>query len=228
MKILALVEHNSDPESPLENDFLPLSFHAYRWSIQKGYQMIRLLLLLTLILNTHAFAETKIGVMGSVLYNVPETDSSQQFDEESKLGFGLGMRALIPLTNGLSFRTGAGIVQKRFSYKIESGTIEGEADLSFIYFNVPATLYISGLDERFGVFGGTALNAKLDDDCSGSGAFKACKVTDDETIVLPIILGFDFIFTENVSMELSYEYGIMDTAKDVRVSSAVVSLIYNF
>jgi len=190
--------------------------------------MFRFIFLLTLIINTSAFAATKTGIMVGVLHNLPETERSNQFDEKSKFGFGLGMRALIPLTNGLSLRTGAGLIQKKFSYQIESGAQNGKADVSLVYLNIPATLYLSGLDERIAIFAGTALNAKLDDDCNGSGAFNACRGVNDRDLILPIILGFDFIFTDSISMELSYEYGIMETVKDVRVNSAIISLIYNF
>lgn len=190
--------------------------------------MYRFIFFFILAFTSLVHADTKIGIMGSLLYNVPETDGSQYVDEESELGYGIGMRALVPLTNGLSLRTGAGLVYKQVSFDVKTAGIKGSADLSFLYLNIPATLYLSGMNERFAIFGGTALNARLSDDCDGSGALKACDDVDAKTLVLPIILGFDFIFNESLSMELSYEYGIMEAAKDLKISSAVLSLVYNF
>jgi hypothetical protein len=97
-----------------------------------------------------------------------------------------------------------------------------------LYFAIPATLYWKA-SPQVGFFGGTSLQAKLSDDCSGSGAFNGsnCNLKKQKAVVLPAVLGFDFSFTETLSMELSYEYAIMDTAKDVKVSSGLVSLVYN-
>lgn len=191
--------------------------------------MKNIILLFAFLLTTTVSAQSKLGIMGSFLYNVPDTDleGNDTVDEESKAGFGVGMRALIPLANGVSFRTGAGFVQKNFAYEVTQGTNKGKADFTFLYLNVPATLYIHGND-KLGVFLGTAINARLEDDCDFSGVVRACNATGKKSLVLPVVLGFDVAFTEVLSMELSYEYGIMEAIKDVKVSSAVLSLIYNF
>ena len=68
----------------------------------------------------------------------------------------------------------------------------------------------------------------MDDSCSGSVSAVECQVRDDNSLVLPAILGFDVAFSDFLSMELSYEFGVMETMKDTKVSSAVASLIYNF
>lgn len=185
--------------------------------------MLRWILLFSLI-SFNSIADSKIGIMGSALFNAPEIDDIDgvEVDEESKASFGIGMRALLPLNDRLKFRTGAGVVQKNFAYEVTGG----EADVSFTYLNIPLTLYLGG--ERVGLFGGTAINARMEDDCDGDGTLSSCDVKKEKTLVLPLIIGFDFNLTQNMGMEFSYEYGIMEAAKDIKISSAVFSLIYNF
>ena len=150
--------------------------------------------------------------MGSYNYNVAEIDdiNGVEVNDDSKGGFGIGMRALLPLNDRLYLRTGAGLVQKNISYSLGSSN----ADASFTYLNIPATLYLGG--EKVGLFGGTALNARMDDNCDGDGVFRSCEVKDAKTLVLPIIIGFDFNLTKNLGMEFSYEYGIMEAAKNIK------------
>jgi hypothetical protein len=191
--------------------------------------MFRFALIITLALTSLAHADTKLSVMGSLLYNSPETkdiDDVDGIDEESGLGFGLGMRALMGINDQLHFRSGAGIIQKKFSYKVDASGDKGEFDLSFIYLNIPLTLYWKA-SPQVGFFGGTALNAKLSDDCDASGDFDTCTIKNEKTIVIPAIIGFDFSFTDKIGMELSYEYGLTETAKNLRVHSAVASFLYH-
>jgi len=188
--------------------------------------MLRWILLFILFsLNSfNAFADSKVGIIASYLYNVAEIDdiSGVEVNDDSEGGYGIGVRALLPLHDRFYFRTGAGIVKKNISYSIGGSN----ADASFTYLNIPATLYLGG--EKVGLFGGTALNARMDDNCDGNGVFRSCEVKDAKTLVLPVIIGFDFNLTKSLAMEFSYEYGIMEAAENIRISSAVFSLIYNF
>ena len=184
--------------------------------------MIKILLVLSLVFSSLGYADTKLSVMGSLTYNTSDTDNlSSGVDEEPGTGFGLGLRALMGIDDQLHFRSGAGIVQKNFSYEFGNG---GDVDFSYTYLSVPLTLYWKA-GPQVGFFGGTALNAKLDDKCEVSGNNFSCP--DDETIVFPAIIGFDFSFSEKLGMEISYEYGMTETLKDTKVSSAVISLLYH-
>ena len=183
--------------------------------------MIKILLVLSLVLSSVTYADTKLSVMGSLTYNTSDTDDlSSAIDEEPGTGFGLGLRALMGIDDQLHFRSGAGIVQKNFSWEIGNSDV----DFSYTYLNVPLTLYWKA-GPQVGLFAGTALNAKLDDECDASGNNFNCP--DDETIVFPAIIGFDFSFSEKLGMEVSYEYGMTETLEDTKVSSAVISLLYH-
>jgi hypothetical protein len=192
--------------------------------------MLRLLLIFLLSI-TSAVADSKMGVMASFLYNVPDVKTSGALEDttgNSKMGYGIAMRGLIPLSNSLYFRSGAGFVTKNFGYEGKDAASSSTVDLSFIYLNVPLTFYVTGMDEKIGVFGGLNLNARLGNSCKSSAAIDLCKNYDPKPMVFPLVFGFDFIFSKVFSMELGYEYAVMDTARNVKVSSAVLSFIYNF
>ncbi len=190
--------------------------------------MKQLILVLVLVVSSlaHAQSDSKMGVMASLLYNTAEIDSAGDPDVNAELGYGLGMRALLRLNDRLFLRTGAGIIKKAFSIDLEvSPGITETTDVSFLYLNIPATLYLKA-SPQVGIFAGTAIQPKLDDDCEVDGG--TCKVESAKSMVLPAILGFDFSFNEQFGIEFSYEYGIMESSKDTKVSSLVTSLVYNF
>lgn len=183
-----------------------------------------------LIATSIAQADTKLGVMGSILWNTSENDKVDDLagaEDESLVSFGGGIRALAGLSDQLYLRTGASVIQKKFRYNFDGPLNSGHNEFNFTYISIPATLYIKA-SPQFGIFGGTALQAKMEDSCQGSQAGVKCRVQNDNSLVLPAILGFDVAFTDFLSIELSYEFGVMETMKDTKVSSAVASLIYNF
>lgn len=181
--------------------------------------MLRVLFIALIVFSSYAQAETKLSVMGSVNYNSPELEDIDNADEKSDMGWGVGLRALMGIGDQLHFRSGAGIVHKRFSYEVGST----DFDLSFTYLNIPLTLYWKA-SPQVGFFGGTSLNAKMGDDCDASGN-ASCDVEDEAAVVMPAIIGFDFSFTERIGMEVSYEYGFTETAKNINVHSAVASFL---
>jgi Outer membrane protein beta-barrel domain len=192
------------------------------------FKILFCLLLLSLTLTT--FADTKLSLMGSANFNTSDSDTlndTDGVDDKGGVGFGVGMRALMGMTDQLFFRSGAGVVYKKYSYDYDtSGGLKGSQDSSFVYLNVPLTLYWKA-SPQVGFFGGTALQAKLGDDCNSSGNLPSCTNKGAQTLVLPAILGFDFSLTDSFGMELSYEYGLTETAKDLKVQTAVASILYH-
>jgi hypothetical protein len=184
-------------------------------------------LLFTLVMANVVQAETKLGVMASVLYNVPRFDDMSGYsnvNEKSEMSFGLGMRALMGIKDQLHFRSGAGFVQKKISVNFERSGFDSDATFTNTYLNIPLTLYWKA-SSQVGFFGGTSLYALLSDDFNGDTDF--ADRADTAILVLPIVLGFDFSFTEKLSLEISYEYGIMESSENLKTSSAVASFVYN-
>ncbi len=194
--------------------------------------MFKLLFSALLITTSIAHADTKVGLFGSLLLSTTENDVVDDIDgsdEISKWSGGLGMRALVGLNDRIYVRTGIAYIKKEFEYDF-NGTQKGNQRYSFAYLSIPATVYIKA-SPQLGIFGGTALQAKFDDGCNGSYSdgttTTGCKIEDDNALVMPAILGFDVVLTDHISAEFSYEYALMETMKDTKVSSAVASLIYN-
>jgi hypothetical protein len=174
-------------------------------------------------------ADTQLSLSGSLLYTNPDTNDlsgTTVTDEYSGLGGGLGMRALLELKDQLHFRSGASIIQKRFGFETQGIGKNVNKDFSLIYLNLPLTFYWKA-SPQIGFFGGTALNAKLSDDCHESGGSHSCTSNKIKAVVFPAIVGFDFYLMEKLGLELSYEYGLTETAKDLKVHSAVASLLFH-
>lgn len=196
--------------------------------------MFKLLLGAVLIMSSVSHADTKVGIMGSLLWSTTQNDKVDDIEgskEESRFNPGGGLRALVGLNDRLYLRTGASIIGKAFRYDFNGPQITGAQSFVLTYLSIPATLYVKA-SPQFGIFGGTAIQAKIDDKCTGSygdgTTTTKCRIEDDNTLVLPAIIGFDVVVTEKFSVELSYEYALMETMKDTKVSSAVASMIYNF
>lgn len=196
--------------------------------------MIRAFLVLALFSISLAQADTRVGVFGSYLWNNPVNnnfDNIQGAEADAQGGFGVGLRALANLTDQFLLRTGAGIVQKSARFEFSDSAVNGSSEYNVTYLSIPATLYVKA-SPQFGVFFGTALQAKLDDSCKGSisagGTSTKCQVQDAGSLVMPAILGFDWAFTDHLSLELSYEYSLMNAVKDTKIHSAVASIVYNF
>lgn len=186
-------------------------------------------ILLLLSSLTFVNAETKLSLSAGLIYSNPDTNDlndSTVSNEQSGLGGGLGLRALMVLKDQLHFRSGAGIIQKKFSYETNEAGSKKNHDFSLVYLNLPLTLYWRA-SSQVGLFAGSALHAKLSDDCPVSGESSSCTKDKVQAIVFPAIVGFDFYLMSKLGLELSYEYGLTETAKNLSVHSAAISFLYH-
>ena len=190
--------------------------------------MKTLLLALTLLFSSVALADTQVSLMGSLNFNTPDTtDVDNADDGTSAGGWGAGIRALMGMSDQLYFRSGVGFVQKNFSYKVDGNGKSGKRDMQYSYLNIPLTFYWKA-SPRVGFFLGTALYAKLDQSCDGTGDYKDCSGSRSRTIVYPGIIGFDFNLTRKIGMEVSYEAALSETSKNIKVNTTVLSFLYHF
>jgi opacity protein-like surface antigen len=188
-----------------------------------------IILAFVILVPTLSVAQTKVGLMGSALYNTFENsrlDDQADSQKKSATSFGGGIRAIVNITDHLLLRTGAQFVQKKFTADFTGPTNEGQYDYNLSYLSIPATIYVPA-GAQFAVFFGTAIQARMGASCSGTVSGQRCRVEDDKALVFPAILGFDLAMNEHLSLEVSYEYGLTPVMRDTRVSSAVVSLIWN-
>lgn len=183
-----------------------------------------LLFLFFLLFSVQSFAETKLSFMGTLsINNIDRDNEPAGFEDNPMLGYGIGLRALMGINNQFYFRSGAGLINKRVEYEVRGG----EGTINLMYLQLPLTFYWKA-SPQVGFFGGTAIHAKLDDDCDGDGNQDGCTVKDDSALVFPLIVGFDFNFTDIFGMEVSYEYGLNESYEDTQIHSAVASFLVHF
>ena len=190
--------------------------------------MKRFLVILMLIPTIAFSAENKLSLMGSLLFNNTDTDGlDSAVDEESTFNFGVGVRALIDINSELFFRTGGQVIQKSSKYDINVSGFDGSFTATMTYLSVPLTIYKS-FNEKFGVFGGVALQAKLADSAKSTGDFQKGEVDKKKNLVYPLVVGMDINLNEQIGLEFSYEYPLSESYKDVKVSSLIGSFLYHF
>ncbi len=190
--------------------------------------MNKILIFAFLLISANVMADTEVSLMGSLNYNTPETNNLDNVDSRSSGGgWGAGVRSLMGINDQLFFRTGASFVQKNFSYKINGGGNKGDLSFQYSYLSIPLTFYWRASPQT-GFFFGSAINARLNDSCSGTQDFDHCSAKGSRSIVMPAIVGFEFVLTKKVGVEISYEYALTETAKDLKVNTTVVSLLYHF
>lgn len=157
----------------------------------------------------------------------PDVDGSTGgVDEEYSTSVGAGVRALWGLNDsGLSLRSGLALRQKEA--KFDAGATD--VTLEYLYLSVPVTLHYmlsSTTATKVGFFGGLGMDVLIDDDADVDG--NNSDYDDGSSFVMPLIIGFDFMFNENWGLEASYEHGLTEVDDDVKLNSFVLGGYYQF
>ena len=185
----------------------------------------------SLLIAGNAFAALGDGTysgMVQLMTSKPNADSDAgSVDEEYSATIGGGVRALWGLNDsGLSLRSGLFLRQK--DAKFEAGSVD--FTLEYLYLSVPLTLhYMFATDggTKAGIFGGAGADLLIDDDCDVDGA-TSCDYDDGNDVVVPLIIGFDLMFTEKWGMEVSYEHGLTEVDDDVKLNTFGLAGYYTF
>lgn len=183
------------------------------------------------ILSASAFADVGDGRYAAqlqIINSKPDIDgASGSVDEEYSVSLGAGVRALWGLNDsGLSLRSGLALRQKEAKFEVGGDDLT----LEYLYLSVPVTLHYMFSQEtgfKAGIFGGLGADVQIDDDCDVDGA-TSCDYDDGKSFVMPLILGFDFLFNDNWGFEASYEHGLTEVSDDVKLNSFVLGGYYQF
>ncbi|PIS10659.1 MAG: hypothetical protein COT73_08300 [Bdellovibrio sp. CG10_big_fil_rev_8_21_14_0_10_47_8] len=142
---------------------------------------------------------------------------------KSDSGFRAGVLAWIDLYQKLSLRTGFMYTQRYVSL---GPTNQGNININYSYFDVPATLNF-WFSDAAGVFAGPVLafNQSKDVSCSNS---TTCAARDVHSVIYPFQLGVDFIFASQFGGEVYYEFtsGDLSTSVSNMTSVGANLLIY--
>ena len=184
-------------------------------------KFLALVLLLVTFSSYAALGDSRYGVQAQLNMSKPNVDGGTgSVDEEYSLSGGAGVRALWGLNDsGLSLRSGLALRQKQAKFDLGSTDVT----LEYLYLSIPLTLHYmveSQSDTKFGFFGGLGADLLVDDDCDVDGN-NNCDYDDGKTFVMPLIVGFDFMFNNNWGMEAWYEHALTEVDDDVKLNSFV-------
>lgn len=151
--------------------------------------------------------------------------SGANLDWNAGTDFYAGVLGFIEAGGDGYFRTGALISQRAYDLDL-SATVNYEAKLTAI--DVPLT-YLMMFSEYAGVYGGLKLGLNISEDCSASGTTLTCTKPDAEGMYYSASFGGHFRFVPNFGIEVEYNLGLSDIAKDTEYkSSLAVGVVYLF
>lgn len=146
--------------------------------------------------------------LNSTVYDADNVSFNRAF------GFEGGFQAFIPLSGMLSFRTGAGLVQRNSSLDTNGSDI----DVTFLFLELPATLYFEAGDS-FGFFGGLNFDLKLSGDCSGGGT-TSCSPKEPKTLAFNFVVGPRINLGGPHNIEIPLEIGMSEIFKETKISNS--------
>lgn len=141
-----------------------------------------------------------------------------------KTGFQGGLVAYIDMASEFGFRTGFSYMQRNYSLK--AGTLE--TDLSYGFFEIPATVYFKAGD-LVSIFGGVGISIRTSQECKVSGG--SCTFTKDaSSTLIPFQVGATVKFGNGFGGEFYYEMASGEMHENILkdVNSVNVNLAYFF
>lgn len=167
---------------------------------------------LVLCLSSMSFAAAEMfGLEVGFKWNSAEVEGSDS--TKQTLGYQLCGTAVFSFNKPWSFKTGLFYTNRPVKYDLASGA-EGEAN--FTYFDVPAQLMYL-FEDYAGVYVGPSLSLNLSKECKPSG----CRLSETQSMVLPITVGALFKFAPGMGANIFFETISGKLAKDITNSRAV-------
>lgn len=164
-----------------------------------------------------SFAFSDIAVTAGAFTTEVSPDSST-VKADSGTGFFAGVLGFMEMGDGMWMRAGAVAGRRMTEFTI--GTTKLEYEITTI--EAPITgMYM--VNEMVGFFGGMRVGLNAGDDCSSNSA-TACSTnnTDFETLFYAAEVGGHFRFTPNFGVEVAYDIGLSDIAKNTKWDGGLV------
>ncbi|MCB9026938.1 MAG: hypothetical protein H6625_11505 [Bdellovibrionaceae bacterium] len=182
-----------------------------------------LLVAMPLLLMSFTAQAYEMGLTGGVVTTaLDESNSKPELD--GKAGYQLGVLGFIDVVEDSFFRTGAIVSNRKFDADL-TATVSLDAELMSL--EVPIT-YLMMFSDYAGLFGGLKLGLNLSDKCSVSDASFKCDM-DPESIFYAANVGGHFRFVPDFGIEVEYNLGLSDMAKDYKLKNSLgVGIFYLF
>ncbi|MCB0356484.1 MAG: outer membrane beta-barrel protein [Bdellovibrionales bacterium] len=166
----------------------------------------------------------EMGVTGG-MQTMDVEDSTNTVEFNNKSGFYAGVLGFIDTGDGGYFRTGALLGQRGFSYDVSSSVTDV---YKITYLDVPLN-YLFMFNEYAGIYGGLKLSLAVSDSCDVEGGSGICNLDNVEGMAYAASVGGHFRFVPEFGIEVEYDLGLSDVAKDVEwKSSLTVGAFYLF
>ena len=165
----------------------------------------------------------EMGLTGGMQSTKFKADTAGS-DVDGVAGYYAGILGFIEAGDDSYFRTGVFLSQRKFESDLgANSTLEG----TLTSLDIPLT-YMFMFSEYAGVYGGLKLGLNMSDDCSISNSAATCDA-DAESLYYAADVGGHFRFVPNFGLEVDFNMGLSDIAKDVKLETALaVGLFYLF
>ncbi len=200
----------------------------------KNFLMKKYIILCLLVVSSVATAQApQLAVGGGILFNKPDFKTGNtsgtgiSFDEESTTTFNIGMRAMMPILEKLSFRTGLYLQEKSGEIKFEAAGFSGGLTGKILELAIPLNVQYQ-VANQFSVYGGYIVDFPLNTYCKSSGIVSDCSLDEAGKVTHNLNVGGAFHLTEKVDLELSYQHPMKAVLDDLKIYSWLFQGFYKF
>lgn len=131
-------------------------------------------------------------------------------------GIYAGLMGFMDIGDEHYVRGGLLLSQRKFS------STTGTLNIDFETLNLDAPItYMVLINDMFGIFGGAKIGINVSDKCESNSAAVSCS-TNTETLTLAAEVGGQFRFTPNIAVELIFDLGLTDIAKQTKWANSIM------
>ena len=192
------------------------------------------IILCLLIVSSAATAQApQLAIGGGILFNKPDfklgntSGTGVSFDEETTTTLNIGLRALIPIQEKLSLRSGIYLQEKSGEIKFEAGALSGGLTGKILEVAIPLNIQFQ-IHEKFSAYGGYIVDFPLNTYCKKSGIVTECSLNEAGKVTHNLNVGGSFHLAEKFDLELSYQHPMKAVLDDLKIYSWLLQGFYKF
>jgi hypothetical protein len=166
------------------------------------------------------------GLLVGFHQTTASTDSTFYSGAEGELNWKFGLAMAFELVPNVRFKTGAIYNERHVDFKVKGTT--DKIKYNFAYVDVPANVQYN-INEMFGIYGGLVIGINVNDKVNAPAGYSVSSDQDVKALIPLADAGINFMFSDMIGIDLYYERGLGDYAKDVKdFSTFGANFIYWF
>ncbi|MES2527229.1 MAG: outer membrane beta-barrel protein [Bdellovibrionota bacterium] len=196
--------------------------------------MKNILALTVLFVSSVASAQTpQFAIGGGLIFNKPDfktgntSGAGYSVDEESTTTLNIGARAILPLQEKLSFRTGLYLQEKSGKIELEASGISASVTGKILELAIPLNVQYQ-LHEKFSAYGGYIADFPLNTYCKAGGVISGCPLNEAGKVTHNLNVGGSFHLAEKFDLELSYQHPMKAVLDDLKIYAWLFQGFYKF